>query len=248
MAVRELTPTTDYLRTSIGALGSMTYGTFAGIFKLASFDATLIALLTSGSAFVVTPLQWNGTAQLDMFVGAGLSHFGSPAMSGNWVLAVVRKATGTATPRLSWCDLGTGVWAHVAGSAARADWAAPTSGFVNTATNATNGEGFDGRIAVTAAWSNSLPWTADTTGDTAIEAAGLQTSLANWVAASPSALWPWNPTVAAGLADITGNGANQVAISGTTEIAGDDPPGFSFALGSSSMLTFLRPMMTPRTI
>lgn len=232
MAVRELNGTSDYVRLSIGALAAATFGTYAAIFKVddTANTRTLFCFLDSGSNFLWLPMQVDSDDTMLWFTNSGSKTSGA-IPQGVWVLLVARKATGTATPRVSYYNFTTTTWTHGNATAAIANGTAPTSGFVNTATVSDgSAEPFDGRIAVTGAWSNSLPWSADTTGDNAIVAAGLEISLANWVTAAPGALWPWNPAVAAGLVDIIGS-ANQVAISGTTLVNGDDPPGFSFSLG-----------------
>jgi hypothetical protein len=62
----------------------------------------------------------------------------------------------------------------------------------------------------------------------------LTSGLSAWVALSPVALWAFNQAdTSDDVLDLTGNGADQTAITGTTVVTGDDPPGFSFGLGQA---------------
>lgn len=248
MAVREFSGS-ENVRLSIGGLATVTHGTFAALYKVDNTAATrvLMAFLDSGFNLLWAPFVINDADALQWWATGDVAAPTSPQAV--WVLAVVRKATGTATPRYSIYNLNTTTWTHGDASGTMVNGTAPTSGYINTSTTGSASEAFDGRLAVTAAWLNTVKWSADGTGDSQIETAGLHTSLANWVTAAPDSLWPWNPTVVAGIADIIGT-SEQNAINGTTLVEGDDPPGFSFTGGGgpSSTLTFLRPMATPRTI
>lgn len=68
--------------------------------------------------------------------------------------------------------------------------------------------------------------------DAAVEAAGLETGLAAWMAlvgVDPAVMWAFNQTsVSDPVLDVTGGGGDQLAVSGTT--IGSDPPGFSYLL------------------
>lgn len=230
MAVRAFT-NTEHCRLNVGGLGAMTFGTFALLVKVDSSGAvkTPFCLLDSAQGYVLTPFQVTAAPEAAEFDGIQIVASLPTAV---WLLVVVRKATGTAAPRTSYYNYNTTTWTHANAGTTHANWTAPTSGFVNTATDGTTGEAFVGRLAVTAAWSNALPWSADSTGDSALVASGLITSLSSWVTAAPSALWPWNPVVATGITDLVGS-ANQAAIVGTTLVNGDDPPGFDFALSAA---------------
>lgn len=236
MAVREFNGSTDYLRLSVAGLSACTFGTFAATFKVddtAAFRG-LMVFTNSGGTFVWAPLLV-GTGDTMIYSGSGDAPTSAAIPQGVWLTMVVRKATGTATPRFSYYNHDTTTWTHGNATTTSGDGPAPTSGFVQTATESAPSEAFDGRIAVTAAWSNNVKWSADATGDGQIETAGLHTSLANWVTAAPDSLWPWDPTVVAGIVDLIGT-AHQNAISGTTLINGDDPPGFTFDLESPPVL------------
>lgn len=233
MAVREFNGTTDYLRLSIGGLGAAAYGTYAALYKVVDTAAlrALFCFLNSSQAFVWAPFLIDSNDTM-IYHGTSDVSIAAPPQA-IWVTMVVRKATGTATPRFSYYNHDTTTWTHSNASGTTGNGTAPTSGFinVNTAGTAAGGEVYNGRIAVTAAWSNTVKWSADGTGDSEIETAGLHTSLANWVTAAPDSLWPYDPAVGAGIVDLIGT-AHENAISGTTLINGDDPPGFTFDLES----------------
>lgn len=229
MAVREFNGTTDYVRQDVGGLATATYGTFGAIFKMAvatGTTRTLMSFLTSGELFAWHPFQFLGHNVATWF-GDAASSTPAAITQDVWITMIARKASGAATPRFSYHNHTSATWTHANGDATSGDGPAPTGGFISVATNGTNGEAFFGRLAVTAGWANAVHWTADAAGDAAIEAAGLELLLSNWANESPDMLTPWNPLVADGIVDTIGT-AHQVAISGTTQIEGDDPPGFSF--------------------
>jgi hypothetical protein len=246
VAVREFNGTTDLIQCATGGLSGTTYGTFAAIFKTDDIttDHAIVDMHNSGGTFLWRPIGLTG-ANFIMWNG-DYSMLATPTVAiTTWYLGVIRKATGTATPRFSFYNFGSTTWGHGDGTTARPDGTAPgASGTLRF------GDGdnawWDGRVAVRAAWSNEVHWTADASGDTAIEAAGLHASLQNWVDESPTALWPFNQaSVATPVDDIIG-GADQSSISGTTVVTDDDPPGFDFSLGPAPNLWFTRAALQPR--
>lgn len=232
MAVREFNGTTNDIVHSIGGLSGCTFGTFAAMFKTDTIVPwqAILALHTTANDYLaaLNLVQTTGLINWNSEVGGNSS---GPALStGIWYLTVFRKATGSATPRFSVYNMNTPGWTHAAGSAALLNWAAPgASGSIRQTFQGTD-DLFDGRMAVRAAWSNEVHWTADASGDTAIEGAGLETSLQNWVDEAPTALWPYNQDPLSAVDDLVGT-SNQSSVTGTTVITGDEPPGFSFDLG-----------------
>lgn len=234
MAVREFNGSTDAIQWAIDALSGMTFGTAAAIIKpvTTSNAVHISAIHNSGGTFQATVLGYNTSGAVDrafMFSG-GFANSNNDALNeGPWYLVVVRKATGSATPRFSIYNFTGATWAHQAGSTALADWTSGgASGTIRTEVEGV--ERFHGRIATSALWSNEVHWTADASGDTAVEAAGLEDALASWVTEAPDALWAFNQaSVATPVNDLIGN-SDQTSISGTTVVNGDDPPGFDFTL------------------
>jgi hypothetical protein len=235
-SVREFDGSDDTIRHSTGALAGMTHGTVAAIFKTDTITGShaILAFHGSGNNFVGAGL---GTNENDL-VGCSASGFNrlfDVLVTGRWYLAVARKTSGTTVPRMSLYDFTAGTWVHGDGNNSEANWTAPgASGEIRHDVSGAF-DFFDGRMAVRAAWSNTLPWSADTTGDAAIVAAGLEDALQSWANASPSALWRYNQDPLSAVDDLTAGGANQIFVTGTTVVSGDGPPGFDFSLGAAPL-------------
>jgi hypothetical protein len=159
----------------------MTHGTYASIFKVVDTAVvrTLFCFLTSGSAFIHTPMQIEGADQMT-WNGSGGVNTGTAMPMGVWLLGVMRKDTGTQFPRFSLYRYDTGAWVHSVGDGAVANHASiAATDLIASDTGAT--EIFNGDIALFAAWSNHLPWAASAGGDAALEQAGLQWDLLAWL-------------------------------------------------------------------
>lgn len=233
MAVRAFSGATgDDIICATGNLAGMQYGTVAAIIK---------RNVTSNYRPIFNPHDESGTALGSVLVwrtNNTLAWFKDPSRSGGtsslavntWYLFVARKPQGNVAARFSLYDFSTTAWIHEAGGAAIGDWTAPGASGSIRFTYPGEPDNLDGAIAARAAWANTLPWSADAAGDTALEAAGLESSLQSWMTAAPSALWSFNQeTAATPVVDLTGGGANQTAITGTSVVAADDPPGFDFS-------------------
>jgi hypothetical protein len=233
MAVREFNGAGDRVLLAVGGLSAATHGTYGAIFKVDNTAAVrcLFVFLTSGGSFAWAPfvIETDDTA---VWSSGGSGAATSAAIpQATWLTMIVRKATGTATPRFSYYNHTSTTWTHGNAIASVANGTAPTGGSIAPSSDSAGSESFDGRIALLAGWSNAVHWTADASGDTAIEAAGLEDSLQNWVDESPNMLCPYNQDPLSAVDDIIG-GADQTSVTGTTVVTGDDPPGFSFALGT----------------
>jgi hypothetical protein len=89
---------------------------------------------------------------------------------------------------------------------------APTGGSIRTK-DATSGEGPGADYAAAAIWADELPWAADTFGDAAIEAAGLDEHLDNWRDADPASGWEFSqPDAAIMVEDFTLNRADETSV------------------------------------
>src|SRR5690606_30602903 len=105
-----------------------------------------------------------------------------------------------------------------------ANWTSPGANGI-VARSFDGDEHFRGLIAVQAVWANRVPFASNT----AVQNAGLHQSLQAWFDAEPDALWAFNQESVTDLVnDLTGNGADQIARTGTAVIIGDDPPGFDW--------------------
>lgn len=235
MTVRAFSGTTDDdIICATGALAGMQYGVIAAIIKrtgASNYRPFFNPHDSSGNA-MGSFLSWQSGNVLTWFDKSGSRSAGSASLTTNvWYLVVVRKTQGVSQPRFSFYNYTTATWTHQNGVASLDGWTVPGASGSIRFTYQTEPDNLDGSIAARAAWSNILPWSADTTGDTALEAAGLQAALKNWFIASPTALWIFNQeSVATPVTDLTGGGADQTSIIGTSVVTTDDPPGFSFTL------------------
>jgi hypothetical protein len=234
MTVREFNGTSDELVTDIGAAFDMVYGTAAALLKFSTVTAfrDWTMLHTPGSSFVWTPVGLTNFSTFQMFSNGASSNSGISPGTASWKLVVARKASGNVTPRFSVYDYSSATWAHAAGSSPLSDSGSPPGvGGQVRFTYQNVSDFFGGRIAARALWTNSLPWSADAAGDAAIEVSGLKDAATSWLGSNPSAFWLFDQaSVATPVEDLSVSGtADQIAISGTTVVTGDDPPGFSFA-------------------
>ena len=143
----------------------------------------------------------------------------------NWaILAFTRPSGGSATVRAHVYRYDLGTWTHT------------NLGAINTAGAVASflvgsfdpGQFLNANIAAIGLWD------AVNLSDAAFEAGtGFQAALSNWYAQTPSVLWRFNQaSVADPVNDLMGSGANQSAIVGTT-VSAAEPPGFSYALGTT---------------
>lgn len=242
MAVREFANiNSDDLVVATGNLSDMTHGTIVGLIERNSIDVAHTwfgaHVAAGGTRLNLGWTQFNDAVWRDDQTQAVISNQGTASI---WRLFVVRKALGDTVPRWSLYNYSTVSWSHHNSINSIVDSVAPgTDGDIKFSRQGIS-QFFDGRVAARAAWSNLLPWAADTTGDAAIEAAGLETAYQNWIDNNPSAAWRFNQSVTTeNVVDDTGGGADQLSISGTTVVTNDDPPGFDFSLaqGGGSLVT-----------
>lgn len=139
-----------------------------------------------------------------------------------WFLSIATKPSGTATVRSHSMPFSTGVWTHADGSSVGDD-----NGLGHTHTHfgwsLNNNFFLEGEIAVVGIWSGVVLSDA--------ECESLESELSNWVGLEPTGLWAFDQEdVGDPVLDLSGNGFDQIAITGTSVLTGDDPPGFNFSL------------------
>lgn len=235
MAVRGFDGTDDRIRLNPGAITNSGAGpkTFAAIVKRTADSGTgsdpIIALNYAadidgsfyfGQSANTLALLNNGATQ------TSVSSFTVTASDG-WCLVAVTKASGTATPRFHKYRYSDATWTHSDGSAAIGNGAATTTLTIEV------GSWFNGvdtapiRLAVAGVWNSVL-------SDATIET--LELALQAWVDANPGAFWCFDQaSTATPVDDLSSTGtADQTAITGTSVVTGDDPPGFDFTLGGGS--------------
>jgi hypothetical protein len=154
---------------------------------------------------------------------ASSNTIGWGAASG-WLLTAITKASGSATPRWHQYSYTSTTWTHVNATNNVSDSTISVAidniglGYLD------NDEVLNGNLAVIGAWNAVL-------SDGDLET--MPCALSAWVDLTPAALWPFNQASTSDpVLDVTGNGADQTSITGTSVVNGDDPPCFSFSLTS----------------
>jgi hypothetical protein len=246
MTVRNFNGTSDSLLLLPGALGSATLGpyTVAVLMKpMANADKGILdigaSVTTSSNNFnngKFTLWQGNGSSSglhvETTSVGSSVSTlFGT---ADGWSLVVVTKASGSVAPRIHKYPLSTATWTRANAANAMVDQTmVSTDRLAFGKDESTNRNAM--RLAASAIW---------TVGMSDAQVSALATNLwtgdwYNHAAGTPVTLWQFNQgSTAVAVADLTGGGATETAISGTTVVTGDDPPGWTFGIVPSSGTTF----------
>jgi hypothetical protein len=227
MAVRDFDGSDDVIDLDPGTVldAAPTAFTIVAVYKSDSDHAggLLCAMRDSDSA---ASYGINPFSDGDLYVSAS-GFAGEPYPDGDWILAAWGKAAGNATTRWHLFNFDTlDAWVHSdSGSVGDPTIAAPDRIRVGQWRNTS--ERFNGKLAALAVYDTAL-------SDGAVE--GLADGLQAMLDAAPNGLWAFNQaSTATDVTDLTENGADQTAITGTSVITDDDPPGFSFELGGSEL-------------
>lgn len=231
MAVRSINGSTDVLNHTVGtSLSGMTFGTVAAIVTFASTSSaerTFFGLHNSAGTNRVQVYQqntdllwWNSAASNGGDVDPTIA-------TSTWYLIVARKATGTGAIFFSVYNFTAETWFHASAGNTGNFTSAGASGTVRMSFGTSSVH--NGLIAVRGAWADSLPWAASTAGGTALESAGLESTLQAWSDASPTSLWRYNQAAVTEAVDDLVGDAHQSSRTGTTVVTDDDPPNFSFS-------------------
>jgi hypothetical protein len=208
----------------IGGLNFIAPFTCVAILKRAA-DGTTDSVIrigaTDGSANI---LRLNTSNQIEMGTGLASSHSTTTVVTANgWVLAACTKASGTVIPNFSKYTYSTNAWVHEAGNVT----------LVNPGTPATNAwlggspGNWNGDLAILGVWNVALT-------DAQVES--LAFSLAAWFQVQPKGLWLLDQSATTQkVADLSGNGANESAITGTS-VASSSVPVFSYGAPVLSVL------------
>lgn len=233
MAVRRFTEaSSNFIDFSVGGLANLDGGpiTVACIWKPITVHAGGLLKMDNATAANVVALNPFSDGLVYFSTQAGFTSTETYTATDGWRLLAMTKPAGVALVRGHNYSYTTDTWTHTN----YGDFGDATNGpitAVRVGNFTGNNEFLNAQLAVMGVWEAVL---AD------LDLEGLTTSLSDWVASSPVSLWPFNQeSVSTAVTDITGNGANQSAISGTTVVTGDDPPGFDFQTsGPSSSFTF----------
>lgn len=211
----------DSLHTSQGGLTSWTFGTYVAVIRRVGTNWGNIATLHNGAGTALSGIEIGDGAAANALhyqsnSSAARSTFTVDEADG-WVLVAAGKATGSNAPRMHKYVYATDTWTHQDGSTNLAN---------STGTSATmrlgeweGGDDFNGDIAVVGAWiSRNL---------TDAEVEQLPHSLAAWHALAATELWVLDQSdTSQAVASLTGSGANQTSLTGTTVSATSAPIGY----------------------
>lgn len=236
MSVREFNGTSDYVTLTI--TGSMRFR-----FSDATNGATWLAVLKRNSttpdvviapgdsgnlwaAFIQANGSGNGIAIYENPTGTILD--GSSVVTADgWVMCGLTKTAGSSNVIAHKLVLdGASSWSHTTGDLGNALAYTPanTATLLGADSTDTPQDFFAGRMAVIGAWNTALSnGTIETLEPQQFgDMDALETA---WLATSPQGMWRLDQaSTGTAITDLTGNGSDQSALSGTTVINGDDPP------------------------
>jgi hypothetical protein len=133
---------------------------------------------------------------------------------------VYGKASGTVAPRYHKYVMNTGAWTHSTGATTLGAGTTPGASGTWRFGQWQTTDFANGSMAAAAAWSGRNLSDA--------EAESLAGGFTAWWSLNPGAFWMFDQSVTTqAVADLTGNGANQSAITGTTVVL-DGLPAFSY--------------------
>jgi hypothetical protein len=231
VAVREFDAVDDGIRCAVGAAGVTGPSSMLLLAKVLGDGSWQggMGLWTSGNTPTIT-LQRSDSlttpANSIRYVLTQSSDVGAITwnVAAGWVLIGFSKASGSAIPTMHLYSFSSGLWTHTAAAAAIANGTSVAGGTIRFGIQGTDTGNM--RIAAAAVYDVALT----NANVDAITAAGLKTSsLYRAAGTTPKGLWEFNQaSTATNVVDLTGGGADQNAITGTTVITGDDPAGWTF--------------------
>lgn len=211
----------DFILVDEGTCDAAGTGAFTIVALVKPAGGTGAALSLRASGTIVRQIIWDS----GVFFGAGDFSGAGTVNVGNYQYVAQTKAAGSHVYRWHFLDYGSSPASttHVDGTGAHGDGSAIDGVQLGNGDNRGNGD-----IAVLAAWTREL-------SDADVEAV-FTSHLSAWNAQAPAGLWPLsaaesgNPVV-----DVTGNGADEVSVTGTITSA-TDPASFDYALSISAVL------------
>jgi hypothetical protein len=224
----------DQISFAVGALASMTgAGTVLFLLKRTATGWAAVWSLngTGSSQLIFTGFEGGNTPNRSYHVtnvsddATGPASPNFPTADG-WIGVAWRKGSGTDTIRTSKYVLGTATWTHADSTDQNADGSSPgASGVMKIGAKDTGFDFFTGLVAGGAVWEGTE------LSDGTLESIIL--SAQAWLDASPDWMVLLNQaSTATTIEDITGNGGDQSAITGTSVVTDDAPPGFDFTISA----------------
>ena len=234
--------TPDRITFSLGAGASVNGAiTLAGIARKATDTGAAATILTVGNAAASRRTLLLSNANVIQLRSNNATDGATTFTAAEgWALICVTKAAGTATARTHKYVYSTNTWTHANTPGTLGD-STPTSNSL-IGTGGGTAAPWNGDIAVASAWAAAFT-------DAQVES--LPFSLPAWFQVSPNGLWVLDQSATGMLVnDLTGNGANQSAITGTT-VGTSNVPVFSY--GAPIVVALHQPpaqsaALTPATI
>lgn len=221
---RTFNGTSDNVLLSLGAANfAFGPGTIAAVMKSSSDTAAVRVVIGMGDAGATRYLLvLNAGHSIALFSNASQRASTATILASHgWVFIAVTKATGSATPQFYKYVYDTDTWTVAAGSGTLANSSVPTGrgAIGSTPTSPTPTSYCPADIAAAGVWNVVL---ADQ------DVRSLAYGLSPWRATNPKGLWVLDQdTVGQKVFDLTGGGANESGISGTS-VATSAVPVFSY--------------------
>lgn len=230
MAVRRFDSNNgDFITLAIGAVVGINTGAFTiAVLAKKEADGAFFPAISAENGASSRRSLWTTDTDVVMSNTGGFN-IDTPVtfeQTDDWAVIAVTKPAGEELIRGHKGVLG-GAWTHTNGDEGFDD----TQAVDNIKLGSwQDGAHWHGLIAVAAMWEREL-------SDAELED-GFTTSAASWLAASPDGMWLLNQAATSTVVeDVTEGGADQTAITGTTVVTDDDPPGFSFDLDAGETVT-----------
>ncbi len=207
------TNTFDAVVTSLGALGfAFGPGTIASIFRTTatpSGSTFFIFFAGSANAGPGYSLGWQASPFRMMLSDRVTNTISPNNLSLNtWYFAAMTKATGSVVGRSHIYDYAAGTWTHANCATAMANSGVPTTRGSIGQNGSGNSFTFDGDISTVGVWNVELT-------DAQLEPMAFD--LLSWFIVQPKGLWQLDQeTTSQKVIDLSGNGANQSSLTGTS--------------------------------
>ena len=234
MAVREFDGVNDRVVVDNGAVTSIANGAFSMVVVVRPLSLAVgeafMSCQAPGTSNIVAALYDNSGGQAAWGDDSDYISLGGVGLTAaSWQVYGISKAAGTTTIRFLRCTLGGSPFHGNSGGTSDGNAVAATEIEFGSTRNGAFTSWKDMRLAVAAVWQGTA--LSDGQFDSIVD------STQDIADLSPTGLWDFNQaSTATNVTDLTGGGADQTAIAGTTVIADgvDDPPGWTFGLGPAA--------------
>lgn len=217
---RSFNGTSDVIKASIGNLSALTCPvTYAAVVRKGAdaVNGAAIRVHDSGGTLFYGGLQFNTSNVLRFFGASGTASSAFTVTAAeDWLVVAGSKTSGTTTPRFHKQVVSTKAWTHSDGDIAVTDVGTPGgTGQVWFGANGTP-TWLNGDLAACAAYDYVLT-------DAQVELLGV--GFLQWLKLKPVGLWLFDQaSTGTSVTDLTGGGANQASITGTTVTTGPAAP------------------------